>query len=95
MPVFTPLVLATIRISRDRARRALETLPASLDRVDAAIGEGVVGGERPNAADFQLAACVRLASLTDELHPLLDGRPAVTQPRTARRASPSHAASQT
>jgi hypothetical protein len=43
MPVFTPLVLATIRISRDRARRTLEKLPASLDRVDAAIGEGWSG----------------------------------------------------
>jgi glutathione S-transferase len=78
MPVFAPLVLATIRISRDRARQALEKLPASLDRVDAAIGEGVVGGEFPNAADFQVATCVRLAGLVDELRPLLDDRPAMT-----------------
>ena len=85
MPVFAPLVLATIRISRDRARRALEKLPPSLDRVDAAIAEGVVGGEIPNAADFQLATCVRLASLIDELQPLLDGRPALT---LARRIAP-------
>jgi glutathione S-transferase len=77
MPVFGPLVLATIRISRDRARRALEKLPASLDRVDAAIGAGVVGGEFPNAADFQLATCVRLAALIDELEPLLADRPAM------------------
>jgi glutathione S-transferase len=78
MPVFAPLVLATVRVSRDRARRALEHLPASLDRVDAAIREGVVGGERPNAADFQLATCVRLVSLIDELGPLLGDRPALT-----------------
>jgi glutathione S-transferase len=87
MPVFAPLVLATIRIGRDRARRALEKLPASLDRVDAAIGEGVVGGEFPNAADFQLATCVRLASLIDELQPLLDDRPALT---LARRIAPDY-----
>jgi glutathione S-transferase len=77
MPVFAPVVLATIRISRDGARRSLEKLPASLDRVDAAIRERVVGGEWPNAADFQLATCVRLASLIDDLRPLLDNRPAL------------------
>jgi glutathione S-transferase len=87
IPVVAPVVLATIRISRDRARRALEGLPASLDRVDAAIGEGVVGGEVTNAADFQLATCVRLASLIDELQPLLDDRPALT---LAHRIAPEY-----
>jgi hypothetical protein len=37
-----------------------------------------VGGEWRNAADFQLATCVRLASLIDDLRPLLDNRPALT-----------------
>jgi glutathione S-transferase len=90
MPVFAPLVLATIRISRDRARRALEKLPASLDRIDAAIGEGVVGGEIPNVADFQLATCVRLATLIDELQPLLDNRPATTLAHRIAPVYPGH-----
>jgi glutathione S-transferase len=87
IPVFAPLVLATIRISRDRARRALAKLPTSLDRVDVAIREGVVGGKSPNAADFQLATCVRLASLIDELQQLLDGRPAL---ELAHRIAPEY-----
>jgi len=76
MPVLAPVVLATVRVTRERAKRALEELPAGLDRVDAAIAAGVVGGEEPNAADFQLATCVRLASLIDELQRILADRPA-------------------
>jgi glutathione S-transferase len=75
-PVMAPVVLATLGVTRDRAKRALDELPAGLDRVDAAIADGVVGGAEPNAADFQVATCVRLATLIDELHPILADRPA-------------------
>ena len=45
----------------------LEALPAQLDRVDALLAEGVIGGERPNAADFQVAPSVRLMQCFDQL----------------------------
>jgi glutathione S-transferase len=75
MPVLAPIVLAMFDIPRDRAKRAFEELPAGLERADVAIADGVIGGEEPNAADFQVATSVRLATLIDELRPLLADRP--------------------
>src|ERR1700742_1046007 len=40
------------------ARAALATLPDLLDRVDAYIADGTIGGEEPNAADFQIATSI-------------------------------------
>jgi glutathione S-transferase len=51
-------------------------LPGQLDRVDALLAEGVIGGERPNAADFQIAPSVRLMLTFDQLREHVDGRPA-------------------
>jgi glutathione S-transferase len=47
-----------------------------LDRVDAYIADGTIGGEAPNAADFQLATCIGLANTLDDLKPLIERRPA-------------------
>ena len=76
MPLLGPAVLSTLRVTAEQARAALRRLPIELDRVDAAIAEGVIGGENQNAADFQAATSVRLATLIDALAPLLAGRPA-------------------
>jgi glutathione S-transferase len=51
-------------------------LPGQLDRVDALLAEGVIGAERPNAADFQIAPCVRLAMCFDQLRDRIAARPA-------------------
>jgi glutathione S-transferase len=56
-------------------REALTNLPATLDRVDGYIAAGVIGGEEPNAADFQIAPSVRILTAADDLAPLLAGRP--------------------
>ena len=58
------------------ARACLEALPGQLDRVDALLAEGVIGGERPNAADFQIAPAVRLTLGFDQLREHIDARPA-------------------
>lgn len=76
MPLLGPAVLASVRLHRERAQAAWDALPAALDRVDAAIADGVIGGSAPNAADFQVATCVRLATLIDAVGPQLHGRPA-------------------
>lgn len=57
-------------------RRDLEQLPALLQRVDDWIAAGVIGGEEPNAADFQIAPSLGLAMTLDDLRPAIENRPA-------------------
>ena len=59
-----------------RVRADLAALPSLLDRVDALIAEGAIGGEEPNAADFQIASSVRVLAAFPELRPLVASRPA-------------------
>ncbi len=68
--------------SNDETVRAdLAALPAQLDKVDALLAEGVIGGELPNAADFQIATSVRLLLSYEDLKPYLEGRPAADHAR--------------
>ena len=60
----------------DAVRADLAAVPERIDRVDALLAEGVIGGEQPNAADFQIATSVRLLLAYDDLKPYLEGRPA-------------------
>ena len=76
LPVIKPAVLLQMRTAEETARTCLEALPAQLDRVDALLSEGVIGGERPNAADFQVAPSVRLMLTFDQLREHIDARPA-------------------
>ena len=46
-----------------------------LDQVDAWVESGVLGGERPNAADFQIAPSIGLAMTLDDLRPAITGPP--------------------
>lgn len=65
----------------DAVRADLEALPGKLDRVDALLAEGVIGGDQPNAADFQIATSVRLLLAYEDLKPLIEGRPAADHAR--------------
>jgi glutathione S-transferase len=69
------------------ARAALSALPDLLDRVDAYIADGTIGGEEPNAADFQIATSIGLALTLDDLKPLIEPRPAAD---LARRIVPDY-----
>jgi glutathione S-transferase len=61
----------------DEAVKAdLMALPSMLDRVDAWIAAGVLGGEQPNASDFQIAPSLALLMTVDELRPAIEARPA-------------------
>jgi glutathione S-transferase len=86
MPVPAPMAKASaplvVRLSAagngandDSARRDLAGLPGHLDRVDAAIADGVLGGDPPNAADLQIASSVRLLLTLGDVRPLVEGRP--------------------
>jgi hypothetical protein len=74
-----PLVYGSARVNKatdDAVRADLMSLPALIDQVDDLIANGVIGASEPNAADFQILTSVRLLLCFDDLHPLLEGRPA-------------------
>jgi glutathione S-transferase len=58
-----------------RARDDLRALPGHLDRIDAWLASGVLGGEQPNAADLQIAASTRLLLTIGDARPFFAGRP--------------------
>ncbi len=60
----------------EAARADLRNLPGHLDKIDAWIAEGVLGGEQPNAADLQIATTLRLLWTLEDVRPLIAGRPA-------------------
>lgn len=70
-----------------KVRAALAALPDLLDRVDAYIADGTIGGTAPNAADFQIATSIGLALTLDDLKPLIESRPAA---ELARRIVPNY-----
>ncbi|WP_205697326.1 glutathione S-transferase [Conexibacter sp. SYSU D00693] len=83
VPVLRAIAPVATRIERklndatdDAVRDALAALPAQLDQVDAFIAQGVIGGEEPNAADFQIGATLRLLITIGDVQPLFEGRPA-------------------
>lgn len=68
-------------------RDDLSRLPATLDRVDRLIEQGTIGGDQPNAADFQIAPSVRLLLTFPDLRERVDDRPAAD---LARRLVPEY-----
>ncbi|MFL5885678.1 MAG: glutathione S-transferase, partial [Thermoleophilaceae bacterium] len=65
-----PLAAAFARASggTDEAVRAdMAQLPGTLARIDALIANGTIGAEDPNAADFQIAATVRVLLAFEDL----------------------------
>jgi glutathione S-transferase len=55
---------------------AIAQLPEVLGHVDELISSGVIGGEQPNAADFQIATSVRAVLTVEDLRPVTERRPA-------------------
>ena len=74
-----PIVAASAHFNEatdENVRRGLAELPAMLQKIDDWIGAGVIGGEQPNVADFQIAPSLRLAMTLDDLRPAIESRPA-------------------
>ncbi len=79
MKTAAPIVALSARFneaSDENARADLAKLPGLLDRIDAWIEAGVLGGEQLNAADFQIAPSLGLAMTMDDLRPAIAARPA-------------------
>jgi len=88
-----PLVAISARLNEAtdaNARAALAALPDLLDRVDTWIADGTIGGEEPNAADFQIATSIGLALTLDDLKPLIEPRPAAALARKIVPNYPGH-----
>ena len=82
-PLLRPALPLTAKLmawrngARDEAAREdVAGLPRQLDRVDGWIAEGILGGERPNAADLQIGSTVRLLATLGDIAGLIHGRPA-------------------
>jgi glutathione S-transferase len=74
-----PIIWAETKINRasdEAARNDLQRLPELLDHIDELIAQGVIGGDEPNAADYQIATSMRLLMAFDQLRPLIENRPA-------------------
>ncbi len=76
MPLTARLMALKNKARDESARADLAGLPRQLDRVDAWIAEGLLGGERPNAADLQIGSTIRLLMSIGDVRPLIAGRPA-------------------
>jgi glutathione S-transferase len=63
-------------ITPEAERELLAALPAQLDRVDAWIADGVLNGERLNAADFAIAPSLALLTYRRDLRDEVRARPA-------------------
>jgi glutathione S-transferase len=62
-------------ITAERLAEDLRGLPAKLDHVDALVGDGVLGGDQPNAADLQIGSTLRVLMVVSDLLPLIESRP--------------------
>lgn len=90
MKTAAPIVALSARFNEAddaHVRPALAALPGMLDRIDGWIDAGVLGGERLNAADFQIAPSLGLAMTLDDLRPAIENRPAG---QLAKRVVPSY-----
>lgn len=74
----------------ETVRGDVERLPDLLDRVDALIAEGTIGGAEPNAADFQIGTSLRAMLAIEDVRGAIEGRPAEA---LARRILPEYRAS--
>lgn len=81
------LAARTNEATDENVRRDLAALPGFLDKIDAWIADGVLGGEQLNAADFQIAPSIALAMTLQDLRPAIEARPAG---KHARRVIPDY-----
>ena len=77
-PLTGPVVILAKYLNHaddEAVERDLAALPRLLDHVDRLIAKGVIGGDEPNAADFQIATSVRLLMSFADLRPGIEDRP--------------------
>ena len=75
--MFPQIARRIFRATPRAEQKILAELPQMLDRVDAYIAGGVIGGEQLNAADFMVAPSLALILYRPDTRPLFEGRPAL------------------
>ncbi len=76
LPLTARLMAGKSKARDGSAHAELAALPQQLERIDGWIAEGLLGGERPNAADLQIGSTLRLLMSLGDVRPLIEGRPA-------------------
>ena len=76
LPLTARLMARKNSASDERARADLAVLPAQLEKIDAWIATGVLGGDPPNAADLQIGSTIRLLMSIGDVRPLIEAHPA-------------------
>jgi glutathione S-transferase len=74
MPLTARMMAMKNKASDDAARADIAALPGQLDRIDAWIEDGLLGGGQPNAADLQIGSTIRLLMSIGDMRPLIEGR---------------------
>jgi glutathione S-transferase len=75
-PLFARMMASKNHAREETARADVAALPLHVERVDAWIAEGLLGGEEPNAADLQIGSSLQLLQTIADVRPLIDGHPA-------------------
>ena len=86
-PIATRIEARANKVTDEAVRADLRELPRSLDRIDAWLADGTLGGGTPHAADLQIATTLRLLLTVGDVRGLIDGHEAGAY---ARRLFPSH-----
>jgi len=76
LPLTARLLALKNKAGDESARADLAALQGQLDRIDGWIADGLLGGERANAADLQIGSTIRLLLSLGDVRPLIEGRPA-------------------
>jgi glutathione S-transferase len=81
LPLTAKLLAIQNKARDENARADLAELPHQLELIDGWIAEGLLGGERPNAADLQIGSTIRLLMSLGDVRPLIEGRAAAALAR--------------
>jgi glutathione S-transferase len=74
----------------ETVRATLASIGPALDEVDRLIAAGVIGGEQPTAADFQIGASVALLMAFEDVGAAIADRPAAALARRLYPWYPGH-----
>jgi len=88
-----PIVRMGIRLNDstdETVRSTLASIGPALDHADRLVAEGVIGGDQPNAADFQIGASVALLRTFEDVRTAIDDRPAAALARRLYPWYPGH-----
>lgn len=75
-PAILPVQRRLNRVSDESVRADLRDLPGHLDRIDAWLADGTLGGTTENVADLQIAPSLRLLMTVEDLREPIASRPA-------------------